>query len=257
LTAVRRLSIDPIAFNPGHKLVNYFFRSHIFPCTIGNHCIILDLKRDQYLFTDARRLSALGPYLHGLEQSTWTAVEGSNDPAPNVISFAEDLMALGILTTDPASGKTAHPLLLPKPAHTLRTTASKIARWPMIRFIHFWSAASAANSRLKHESIESIVRTVQRRKQSASVTSAPFDFRKARVLLAQFDALRPFFPRKYLCLFDSFALLEFLSRFDLYPTWVFAVIPEPFEAHCWLQQGDVVINDDVAEVTKFNPIMAI
>jgi hypothetical protein len=105
--------------------------------------------------------------------------------------------------------------------------------------------------------MESIVRTVERRKQSASVTPIPFDFRRAEALLAQFDALRPLFPRKYLCLFDSLAQLEFLSRFGLYPTWIFAVIPEPFEAHCWLQQGDVVLNDSVEEVTKFTPIMAI
>jgi hypothetical protein len=237
--------------------VNYFLSRHAFLCTTGNHCIILDLKRDRYLFTDARRLGELAPYLHGWERSPQAALEGLSDPTLGAISLADDLTANGILTTEYAYGKTARPLQLSQPTQTLRAAPSRAARWPVIRILHFWSTASYANSCLKRDSIESIVRIVERRKQSASSAATPFDFRRAEALIAQFDALRPLFPRKYLCLFDSLALLEFLSRFGLYPTWVFAVIPEPFEAHCWLQQGDVVLNDSVEEVTKFTPIMAI
>jgi hypothetical protein len=236
--------------------VNYFLSNHAFLCTAGNHCIILDLKQDQYLFADGRRLCALGPHLDGWEHCTQTSSVDAVDPTPDVVGFADELATRGILTIERRHGKPARPLILSKPANALRAVACS-AGWPMARFLHFWRAASCANSRLKHESMESIVDAVQRRKHAASVRSSPFDFHRARVLVAQFDTLRPFFPRQYVCLFDSLALLEFLSRFALYPTWVFAVIPEPFEAHCWLQHGDVVLNDSVEEVTKFTPIMAI
>jgi hypothetical protein len=254
-TAARRIPAVTVC-SSWYEALNYFLSNHAFLCTTGNQCIILDLKRDQYLFADVRQLSALGPHLDGWERSTQTLLEDADDPTPDVISFADDLVTRGILTIERRYGKAARPLIFPKPVRALRTVAGS-ARWPMTRFPHFWCAASCANSLLKRKSMEFIVGTVQRRKHAASVGSSPFDFYRARALLAQFYALRPFFPRKYLCLFDSLALLEFFSRFALYPTWVFAVIPEPFEAHCWLQQEDVVLNDSVEEVTKFTPIMAI
>lgn len=76
-------------------------------------------------------------------------------------------------------------------------------------------------------------------------------------LLAVFDRLRLFYPRPYLCLFDSLALIHFLARFDLYPDWVFAVRADPFEAHCWVQADAVVLNDTVERVASLHPIMVI
>jgi hypothetical protein len=70
-----------------------------------------------------------------------------------------------------------------------------------------------------------------------------------------FDSLRLFYPRPYLCLFDSLALIHFLARFGLYPDWVFGVQADPFEAHCWVQAGSVVLNDTVERVSAFTPIM--
>jgi hypothetical protein len=72
-----------------------------------------------------------------------------------------------------------------------------------------------------------------------------------------FERLRLFYPRSYLCLFDSLALIHFLARFDVYPDWVFGVNADPFEAHCWVQAGNVVLNDTVARVSGFTPIMVV
>lgn len=91
--------------------------------------------------------------------------------------------------------------------------------------------------------------------QDAHVES--FDFDAAATLVRQFNTLRPWFPRNYLCLFDSLALLELLARYHLFPSWVFGVHAEPFEAHCWVQQHDVVLNDTLARVERFAPIMAV
>jgi hypothetical protein len=74
---------------------------------------------------------------------------------------------------------------------------------------------------------------------------------------AAFHALRQYYPREYLCLFDSLALVEFLARYDVFPHWVFAVKMEPFGAHCWVQDGSVVLNDTVEYVREFTPIMVI
>ena len=63
--------------------------------------------------------------------------------------------------------------------------------------------------------------------------------------------------RSYLCLFDSLALIHFLARFRVFPDWVFGVTADPFEAHCWVQTGGVVLNDTVERVSAFTPIMSI
>jgi hypothetical protein len=69
--------------------------------------------------------------------------------------------------------------------------------------------------------------------------------------------LRPLYPRDYLCLFDSLALIEFLAQHGLYPTWVFGVTSDPFMAHCWVQEGDTLLNDTVAHVGQFVPLMTV
>jgi len=83
------------------------------------------------------------------------------------------------------------------------------------------------------------------------------DFDRARSLVRVFARLRWYYPRPYLCLFDSLALLHFLARFDLFPDWVFGVSADPFEAHCSVQLGDVVLNDTVERVSALIPIMSV
>jgi hypothetical protein len=98
---------------------------------------------------------------------------------------------------------------------------------------------------------------VSERKQRHAKQLHEFDFPKAKRLYSVFSALRPIYPRDYLCLFDSLAFLEFLSAYGLFPTWVFAVTSDPFTAHCWVQQGDVVLNDSVERASGYVPIMTV
>jgi hypothetical protein len=95
----------------------------------------------------------------------------------------------------------------------------------------------------------------QRKRERASMRT--FDVERARELVAVFHALRLFFPVNYLCLYDSLALLEFLARYDVFPTWVFGVRLEPWAAHCWVQEAGVTFNEDVEEAANFTAIMAI
>jgi hypothetical protein len=69
--------------------------------------------------------------------------------------------------------------------------------------------------------------------------------------------LRAFFPVKFLCLFDSLALIEFLSCYGLFPAWTFAVRIEPWAAHCWVQQGDYLFNEEIEEAEDYMPIMSV
>ena len=52
-------------------------------------------------------------------------------------------------------------------------------------------------------------------------------------------------------------LRRFLHRRGLDAAWVFGARTWPFAAHCWLQVGDVVINDRIDHVDRFAPVMVV
>ena len=104
--------------------------------------------------------------------------------------------------------------------------------------------------------IARIVASVCRRKRSRLAAGAVY-CDKTAYLTMTFLQYRPLFPRDYLCLFDSLALVRFLSRYDLYPDWVFGVRDDPFSAHCWVQAGAIVLNDHLDNVIGYAPIMTV
>lgn len=72
-----------------------------------------------------------------------------------------------------------------------------------------------------------------------------------------FAQMLPWVPAQGVCLYRSFFLLTFLRRHGLSASWVFGVQTYTFEAHCWLQAGDLVLDDYVEHVAGFSPIMAL
>jgi hypothetical protein len=68
---------------------------------------------------------------------------------------------------------------------------------------------------------------------------------------------RPFYPRDYACMFEALALLRYLAVRGFVATWVFGVRGAPFSAHCWLEHGGVVLNDDPDAVRAYTPIMGV
>ena len=105
--------------------------------------------------------------------------------------------------------------------------------------------------------MERTVRSVAQQKKARASSWTSNDIEKARRLVSIFNALRPFYPAGYVCLFDSLAMIEFLARYRLYANWVYGVEIEPFNAHCWVQQSDLLFNDIIEEVQRYTPIMAV
>lgn len=72
-----------------------------------------------------------------------------------------------------------------------------------------------------------------------------------------FRRMLPWAPWQGACLYRSFMLLRFMRRKRLAASWVFGVQTWPFEAHCWLQVGDLVLDDHVEHAASYSPIMVI
>lgn len=72
-----------------------------------------------------------------------------------------------------------------------------------------------------------------------------------------FARLLPWTPFQGECLYRSFMLLRFLRLAGHDAQWVFGVRTWPFQAHCWLQVGDTVLDDSADRVAPFTPIFAV
>lgn len=73
---------------------------------------------------------------------------------------------------------------------------------------------------------------------------------------ARFIAARRLVPYAPNCLTDSLALIHWLGR-PQGALLVFAVKLEPFGAHCWVQLGDLLLNDRLETITQFRPVRVI
>lgn len=76
-------------------------------------------------------------------------------------------------------------------------------------------------------------------------------------VIASFHRWAPFAPAPGKCLLRSFMLLRLLRRHGHDARWVFGVRTWPFRAHCWLQAGDVVLDDDVEALVALTPILVV
>lgn len=220
----------------------YFLPTHVHCCRRGAAFVFLDLKHDDYSMVAGPAADALSALIDA------TAVTGSHE--------LRELEQAGLLTRDPAAGR------------LIATTETDVALEPLLdldttpvsaRPVDYWNfmlACTTAKLRLRWQRIENTVGAVAKRKVRRIDRRSP-DVERTRQLTAVFHQLRRLFPANRLCLFDSLALLEFLARYDIYPTWVFGVRLEPWSAHCWIQQGPFAFNEDVEQTSSYTPIMTV
>lgn len=85
--------------------------------------------------------------------------------------------------------------------------------------------------------------------------AGPADRAAVEAAARRFWRLAPWLPVEGVCLTRSAMLAAFLRRGGLRADWVFGVRLWPFAAHCWVQQDDVCLNDDVERLVAFTPIL--
>jgi hypothetical protein len=236
----------------------YFVRQQAFICQVRRHWIILDVHTDQYFCIPSRDFSALGPLIHGWQCDTRDVPFRFPEHTEALRALAEQLVAKGVLceTRESARELSVSPITLPTSILDAERVSIRV-RQLMLYAPSFFFSCLTADRRLRRRNFESIVRSVQVPESSYHRAATSSDLQKMRTLVSTFNVLRLWYPRSYLCLFDSLALLLFLSLHGLYPRWTFGVMADPFQAHCWLQEGSVLLNDSLARVSAYTPIMAV
>ena len=70
----------------------------------------------------------------------------------------------------------------------------------------------------------------------------------------RFAIARRFVPIGGNCLSDSFALVRWLASHGESAALVFGVKLDPFAAHCWVQSGEMLLNDHLGRIERFTPV---
>jgi Transglutaminase-like superfamily len=231
----------------------YLIPDHVYLCKTREGLLFLDLRTDKYLGVSGEGLEHLAALVPGwpIRSAACDALETSE----RATRMARKLADAGLLTTDLTYGKTAHPTTLETGASSLlqQLSPSRSRSAPLL-LARLAYAALKVSTVLKFRSLEYAVREARRRKRATGSRDAA----AIVALSSDFIQLRPFVYSSHCkCLYDCLVLLEFLSHSGLFPTLVIGVTTFPFNAHCWLQHGAVVLTDYVERTRKYTPILVI
>ena len=235
----------------------HFLSKDCYVCNVQGYWIILNVSRDKYLCVTHADLTSIGSRIYGWQHRDDSAENyQSSDDGRNTL--VESLVARGVLTSNSDKGKA---FVESENAGGEKAVALPASIGPAkARFLnvaHFFFACAKIDWCLRKGKLPLALARIKRRRLRAALSTRLLEDSKVIRLIAAFKDLRPLYPRPYLCLFDSLALLEFLADHHSYPRIVFGVVADPFQAHCWLQEGSVLLNDDLERVGRYKPIMSV
>jgi hypothetical protein len=226
-------------------MADLFLPNHVHFCYRGEAVVFLDLQQDDYTFVGEEGATALRG-VSSLDSSLMT---------PERRAALNELLEGGLLTADRNAGRPIAPTVSALATQPLLDDEPLQVRVTSKHLWNFFAASTWAAARLRWGHLHRTINRVQRRK--ARHAASLIDIDRSRELVAVFNRLRSLFPRRYLCLYDSLALIEFLSRYGVFPSWIFAVRLEPWGAHCWVQEAGYIFNEELEEAAGYTAVMVI
>lgn len=211
--------------------MRYRLRDNLSHCVVGEHAVFLDVEADRYFtlpdhlqraflaFASDRHHAAASPAL--LASGLLVAAGPGEIPAVRLESPTRSAREM------PATDAARNLLVIPE---LLATT------WRCRRQLRRRSLRSVLDSAARYRDLRCVPRT-----GAAARASEQYLLRTARAFLQA----RRYVPVTPCCLPDSLACLRFLARRGLYSNIVFGVTYDPFSAHCWVQAGDIALNETV------------
>ena len=239
---------------------SYFLAPHVYPCVMDDHVVLRDLARDKYVGVGREQMGTLAAQVKGwpVNDSAITA-QDTLRPSSRADAVLEKMLAAGMLTTDASVGKEARPLQMPD---ALMPLVEPQLEWRpalgVVEIVRFLFASALTALMLRFLPIRTVMGGVMKRKAAAVDRGPPFDAEVARRATAAFIRLRPLvFGAQDRCLYDSLSLTRYLSYYGQFPSCVIGVQTGPFGAHCWVQEGTIVLNDEPEYIRRFTPIFAV
>lgn len=219
--------------------MDYSLPRHLSFCACGARLVFLDLARDRYFHLSAP-----------LEAAMRAASAGGPAPAGAIAR----LVARGLLVSDSAVGRPVAPVAATAPRRSVvesAATAPGIA-WEAAPEVA-WRLALARHD-LRTRTLAGVLGRVARTKSILQRRGGPAHQGVIERLAARFLSAQRLTPAAPVCLPDSLALLTYLFSRGASGDLVIAVSDPPFQAHCWVQAGDLVLNSPLDLARSFTPI---
>lgn len=203
----------------------------VFAAPVGEDLVFLDLPRGRYLCLPGG----------GAQLTADRGLAVDDD-------LGAELAQAGLASRDPATaGLVERPV--PAPAHSIGPDLRP--RAPLRRILN--SLCDAAGGYLGRP-LPALVGAAARDRPTLD---PPVLTGGAAAQAAAFQGWAPFMPLPPKCLLRAWLLLRHLRRRGEDAVWVFGVRTWPFQAHCWLQVQDTVLDDHWERVAAYSPILAI
>lgn len=201
---------------------------------VGDDVVVLDTANDAYIcLVGGAGFVRLGPQC---------AIEIDGDAARATLAEA------GFVTSTPSASRRA-----PPPLPSVASSLTSIQRPSLRERIAFVRTAADMLWRYQKLPFSSLII------DGDPPRALPSNGRRDGAIRAAalFAEWLPWTPAQGVCLYRAFMLRQFLRRSGADADWVFGVSTWPFSAHCWLQAGDVLLDDDVDRVRSYTPILVV
>lgn len=208
-------------------------------CEIGGNLYFLDSHRDRYV--------RISPELQAIVHR----LEGGEDVEPAQV---QALLATGLFGED----RTGSPILGPTSIGLSSPVGQGGARRPRVKEARFHEGILAS---LYLGLFHMLAKRISLRKSIALAIwlSRRGFWRSSEVqvdgLLGTFSRVSQLFPKRNTCLADALALKAYLGFYDIQTSLIFGIQTSPFRAHCWVQQGEVALGQDLEVVRSFHPVL--
>jgi hypothetical protein len=207
---------------------------HVRFCEIDGQHIFLDLKADRYFSLPPAAAAAFLALLQG-------------DASP---AHVVGLHAAGLLVQAPA-GRPLEPTIHPEPSSSFLEDSEIGLGLGMTLIAETLFLVLGARQAVRRKRLPGLL---AKPGHGDSASQEVCRERRDRAL-GQFLRARRTIPIAPNCLYDSLALRRFLQRRAIPADLVIGTKLHPFAAHCWLQDGSMVLNDSLAAARGFAPIL--
>lgn len=212
-------------------------------CVTGGRVIFLDLCRDRYFCLHREVESAFKRLVAGDVLTASAEAELTSAGREGWLSRVDESPCVPATCAPPPGVSTS--------ALRGRNAAPDFRSLPPILF-HL----AIARKDVRRKNLRDIVRLLERQK-GAIDPAAPCPTAWVQRASAAFQWSGLLSTLHDQCLPRSLAMMRYLIRHGQQPMLVFAVMTRPFAAHCWVQLGETVLNDQLDHVRKFTPILVV
>ncbi|ASR42755.1 hypothetical protein BEN78_04490 [Xanthomonas citri pv. mangiferaeindicae] len=221
----------------------YALRHDLSYCLIDGRAIFLDIESDRYF--------RLGPAL----ESAFLRHTGGK---PVDAAGLEALVERRILTTATTAEQRAE-AQCPTPSRSMLELPAKARTHGFWTLLEVAAIVVRTRRHLRTQALKTIIDALERSRIQHAVRAPLPQHEEARLLNAAgtFVSARLQVPIETCCLLDSLAMTRFLTKRGFATNIIFGVIDDPFSAHCWVQAGDLVLNDTVGNAMSYTPIRVI